>query len=91
MLTLRCYIHFCINIIKKLPFNVCLQCADSDLIHRLSDERQHPETGRVFHREKWDPVKKETVIKRSSTEDEEEEEEETEDLEEEVILKLHPK
>lgn len=45
----------------------------------------------MFHREKWDPVKKETVIKRSSIDHEEEEEEETEDLEEEVILKLHLK
>ncbi|KAK9956621.1 hypothetical protein ABG768_014340 [Culter alburnus] len=77
-----------INLIKSLrmppDFIINIKCADSDLIHRLSDERQHPETGRVFHREKWDPVKKETVIKRSSTEDEEEEEEETEDLEEEM-------
>lgn len=55
---------------------LCVQCADRDLIRRLSDERQHPETGRVFQREKWDPiVKKESLIKRSY-----EEEEETEDL-----------
>jgi len=72
-----------------LTLNVCVQCADSDLIHRLSGERQHPETGRVFQKEKWDPVKKESVIKSSSIEDEEEEE--TEDLEEEVILKQCPK
>ncbi|KAL0164796.1 hypothetical protein M9458_040549, partial [Cirrhinus mrigala] len=57
-------------------------CADKDLIRRLSDERQHPETGRVFQREQWDPdVKKESVKKSSNIEDEEEEE--TEDLEEE--------
>lgn len=77
---------------RQLTFNACLQCADRDLIHRLSDERQHPETGRVYQREKWDPVKKETMIKSGSIEDEEEEEEETEDLEEEVkIHKLRPK
>lgn len=67
---------------------LCVQCADRDLIRRLSDERQHPETGRVFQREKWDPdVKKESLMKSSNreNEDEEEEEEETEDLEEEVI------
>lgn len=66
-----------------------MQCADRDLIHRLSGERQHPETGHVFQKEKWDPVKKESVIKSSSIEDEEEEE--TDDLEEEVILKQCPK
>lgn len=63
-----------------------MQCADRDLIRRLSDERQHPETGRVFRREKWDPdVKKESLMKSSNRENEEEEEEETKDLEEEVI------
>lgn len=67
---------------------LCVQCADRDLIRRLSDERQHPETGRVFQREKWDPdVKKESLMKSRNreNEEEEEEEEETEDLEEEVI------
>ncbi len=63
-----------------------MQCADRDLIRRLSDERQHPETGRVFQREKWDPdVKKELLMKSRNRENEEEEEQETEDLEEEVI------
>ncbi len=46
----------------------------------------HPETGRVFQREKWDPdVKKELLMKSRNRENEEEEEQETEDLEEEVI------
>ncbi|XP_039548114.1 adenylate kinase 9-like isoform X2 [Pimephales promelas] len=77
-----------IDLIKSLEmppdFIINIKCADSDLIHRLSGERQHPETGRVFQKEKWDPVKKESVIKSSSIEDEDEEEEETEDLEEEM-------
>ncbi|KAK7133640.1 hypothetical protein R3I94_015495 [Phoxinus phoxinus] len=75
-----------IDLIKSLrmppDFIINIKCADRDLIHRLSGERQHPETGRVFQKEKWDPVKKESVIKSSSIEDEEEEE--TEDLEEEM-------
>ncbi|XP_067273783.1 adenylate kinase 9 [Pseudorasbora parva] len=75
-----------IDLIKSLrmppDFIINIKCADRDLIHRLSDQRQHPETGRVFQREKWDPEKKEPVIKTSSIEDEEEEE--TEDLEEEM-------
>uniref|UniRef100_A0A8C1UAR6 Adenylate kinase 9 n=1 Tax=Cyprinus carpio TaxID=7962 RepID=A0A8C1UAR6_CYPCA len=81
-----------VDLIKSLSmppdFIINIKCADRDLIRRLSDERQHPETGRVFQREKWDPdVKKESLMKSSNreNEEEEEEEEETEDLEEEVI------
>ncbi|XP_059368551.1 adenylate kinase 9 [Carassius carassius] len=80
-----------IDLIKSLrmppDFIVNIKCADRDLIRRLSDERQHPETGRVFQREKWDPdVKKESLMKSRNreNEEEEEEEEETEDLEEEM-------
>ncbi|XP_050995505.1 adenylate kinase 9 isoform X2 [Labeo rohita] len=76
-----------LDLIKSLrmppDFIINIKCADQDLICRLSDERQHPETGRVFQREQWDPdVKKESVKKSSNIEDEEEEE--TEDLEEET-------
>ncbi|XP_043075584.1 adenylate kinase 9 [Puntigrus tetrazona] len=78
-----------IDLIKSLrmppDFIINIKCADKDLIRRLSDERQHPETGRVFQREKWDPdVKKESLVKSSNGEIEEEEEEETEDLGEEM-------
>ncbi|XP_073708860.1 adenylate kinase 9 [Garra rufa] len=76
-----------LDLIKSLrmppDFIINIKCADKDLIRRLSDERQHPETGRVFQREQWDPdVKKESIKKSSNIEDEEEEE--TEDLEEEM-------
>lgn len=63
-----------------------MQCADRDLIRRLSEERQHPETGCVFPKEKWDPDKKESFMKKSNME-EEEEEETTEDLEVVEVIK----
>lgn len=65
---------------------VCVQCADKDLIQRLSGERQHPETGRMFQSEKLNAVKKETHRKSNDTE----EDEEPEDLDEEV-LEMHIK
>ncbi|KAA0708502.1 Adenylate kinase 9 [Triplophysa tibetana] len=57
-----------------------IECADKDLIQRLSGERQHPETGRVFQTEKLNAVKKETLRKSTNTE----EDEDPEDLDEEM-------
>ncbi|TRY98900.1 hypothetical protein DNTS_026558 [Danionella cerebrum] len=54
---------------------------DKDLILRLSEERQHPETGIVFPKEKWDPARKD--LKNSYVEDEDEGE--MESLEDEEI------
>ncbi|XP_036406140.1 adenylate kinase 9 [Megalops cyprinoides] len=76
-----------IELIKKLAlspdFIINIKCADRDLVQRLSGQRQHPETGRVFQKEEWDPIKKGTQKKRSyGEEDEEEEEEEEEPIEE---------
>ncbi|XP_051954117.1 adenylate kinase 9 [Xyrauchen texanus] len=75
-----------IDLIKNLrmspDFIINIKCPDRDLIQRLSGERQHPETGLVFQREKWDPVKKESPMKSSNIEDEEGED--LEDLEEET-------
>ncbi|KAJ8397627.1 hypothetical protein AAFF_G00436260 [Aldrovandia affinis] len=62
-------------------------CADRDLAQRLSSQKQHPETGQVFQKEQWDPIKKDTPKKMSYSEedeDEEEEEEQTEEAEDEV-------
>ncbi|XP_066533319.1 adenylate kinase 9 [Hoplias malabaricus] len=71
-----------IEVIKNLKMSpdiiINLKCADKDLIQRLAGQRQHPETGRVFLREQWDPVKKEKPKKKSDDEEEEEEEEEEE-------------
>ncbi|XP_685909.5 adenylate kinase 9 isoform X1 [Danio rerio] len=86
-----------IDLIKTLKmspdFIINIKCADRDLIRRLSEERQHPETGCVFPKEKWDPDKKESLMKQSNMEEEEEEEEEgeeetTEDLEVEEIEEI---
>ncbi|XP_076873527.1 adenylate kinase 9 isoform X2 [Brachyhypopomus gauderio] len=73
----------------KLPpdFIINIKCPDKDLIHRLAGQRQHPQMGRVFLREQWDPERKETAKARSDTEDEGEEDEEEqveEELEEEL-------
>ncbi|KAI4890937.1 hypothetical protein NFI96_033193 [Prochilodus magdalenae] len=78
-----------IELVKNLKMSpdiiINIKCADKDLIHRLGGLRQHPATGRVFLREQWDPVKKETPKNKSDTEEEDEEDEvEEEQAEEEV-------
>ncbi|XP_046877163.1 adenylate kinase 9 isoform X1 [Hypomesus transpacificus] len=83
-----------IELIKNLKltpdFIINIKCPDRDLIRRQTGQRQHPETGRVFLREQWDLVKKETTKKRSDAEEEEgeEEEEPLEEVEEEVEREL---
>lgn len=58
------------------------QCADRDLIQRLSGLRQHPGTGVIYPREQWDVVKKEPGRRqeRDEMEDLGEEEEEEDNL-----------
>ncbi|CAB1340054.1 unnamed protein product [Coregonus sp. 'balchen'] len=79
-------IEFIKNLRLVPDFIINIKCADRDLIHRLAGQRQHPQTGRVFLREQWDLVKKETTKKRSETDEDEgdEEEEVLEEAEEEV-------
>ncbi|CDQ90195.1 unnamed protein product [Oncorhynchus mykiss] len=71
-------IEFIKNLRLAPDFIINIKCADRDLIHRLAGQRQHPLTGRVFLREQWDPVKKETTKKRNETDEDEGEEEEGE-------------
>uniref|UniRef100_A0A4W5PEI0 Adenylate kinase 9 n=1 Tax=Hucho hucho TaxID=62062 RepID=A0A4W5PEI0_9TELE len=71
-------IEFIKNLRLAPDFIINIKCADRDLIHRLAGQRQHPQTGRVFLREQWDPVKKETTKKRNETDEDEGEEEEGE-------------
>ncbi|KAI1897614.1 hypothetical protein AGOR_G00085080 [Albula goreensis] len=82
-----------IELIKKLPlspdFIINMKCADRDLTRRLCSQRQHPETGQIFQKEQWDPIKKDEQKKRTyeeedRDEEEEEEEEHLEEAEEEV-------
>ncbi|KAL0967755.1 hypothetical protein UPYG_G00256470 [Umbra pygmaea] len=70
----------------KLAPNIIIniKCPDKDLTNRLAGQRQHPETGRVFLREQWDPPQTDTFKKKSEIEEDEEDEEDEEQLEEEV-------
>ncbi|XP_072537006.1 adenylate kinase 9 [Salminus brasiliensis] len=71
------------DLIKDLKMSpdiiINIKCADRDLLNRLVGLRQHPETGRVFLREQWEPVKKKTPEKNSDTEEEDEKEDEDEE------------
>ncbi|KAG2468400.1 KAD9 kinase, partial [Polypterus senegalus] len=58
-------------------------CPDYDLCQRISEQRQDAETGQIYQKYEWDPVK-EVKIKKSEEEEEEEEEEEIEEPEEEL-------
>ncbi|MBN3311086.1 KAD9 kinase, partial [Amia calva] len=71
------------NLKLSPDFIINIKCADYDLSHRLSGQRQNPETGKVYQKEQWDPVRKEVKKrKRDYQGEEEEEEEEEEHLEE---------
>ncbi|XP_035277888.1 adenylate kinase 9 isoform X1 [Anguilla anguilla] len=75
------------NLKMSPDFIINIKCDDRDLIRRLSTQKQHPETGQVFQKEQWDPVKKDPPKRRSYGEedgDEGEEEEMEEEEEEEV-------
>lgn len=56
------------------------QCADKDLVYRLSGLKQHPETGQLYNRDRW---KREKVFNKKK----ENKDEEMEDEEEQVWLK----
>lgn len=51
------------------------QCADKDLVQRLSGQKQHPETGQLYNRDQWshnDMLNKKKENKDEEAEDEEE-------------------
>ncbi|KAJ8009601.1 hypothetical protein DPEC_G00090590 [Dallia pectoralis] len=77
-----------IKLIKNLrlvpDFIINIKCADRDLTNRLAGQRQHPETGKVFLREQWDPPEKEAAKKNSEMEEEGEEDDEEKVEEKEV-------
>ncbi|MBN3315008.1 KAD9 kinase, partial [Atractosteus spatula] len=74
-----------IEMIKNLnlvpDFIINIKCPDYDLSRRLSGQRQHPETGKVYQKEQWDPVKKDRKRRKRAGEEEGEEEEEEEEEE----------
>lgn len=55
------------------------QCADKDLVHRLSRLKLHPETGQLYNRGQWMRVE-EFNKKRENKDEEVEEEEEDEQV-----------
>ncbi|XP_034143546.1 adenylate kinase 9-like [Esox lucius] len=82
-----------IELIKNLrlapDFIINIKCPDRDLTNRLAGQRQHPETGRVFLMDQWDPPKKDTTKKNMETEAEGEEDDEEQLEENEVQPILH--
>ncbi|KAJ8355677.1 hypothetical protein SKAU_G00184710 [Synaphobranchus kaupii] len=73
------------NLKMSPDFIINIKCHDKDLSRRLSTQKQHPETGQVFQKEQWDPVKKDaTKTKGHGEEDGDEEEEEEEEEEEQM-------
>ncbi|XP_030261487.1 adenylate kinase 9 isoform X1 [Sparus aurata] len=68
-------IHEQIELIKNLKltpdFVINIKCADKDLVDRLSGLKQHPETGQLYSRDKWQH--KEVFHKKKENKDEEEE------------------
>ncbi|XP_039603846.1 adenylate kinase 9 isoform X2 [Polypterus senegalus] len=71
------------NLKMKTDFIINIKCPDYDLCQRISEQRQDAETGQIYQKYEWDPVK-EVKIKKSEEEEEEEEEEEIEEPEEEL-------
>lgn len=65
---------------EELNTSIFHQCADKDLVQRLSGLKQHPETGQLYNRDQW---KREEVFNKMK----EDMEEELEDEEEQVSVK----
>ena len=63
--------------------NIFQQCADEDLVHRLSGLKQHPETGQLYNRDEWKCV--EVFNKKKENKDEEGQEEEEEEEEQQQV------
>lgn len=58
----------------KLNTSIFHQCADKDLVHRLSGLKQHPETGQLYNRDQWQ--REEVFNKKKENKDGEVEDEE---------------
>ncbi|XP_056150135.1 adenylate kinase 9 [Lampris incognitus] len=87
-------IHEQIELIKHLKltpdFIINIKCPDMDLIHRLSGLRQHPETGRVFFEEQWNPEKVNINKEREGKEEDDLVKDDDHDEAEQVKEKEHP-
>ncbi|XP_043922739.1 adenylate kinase 9 [Protopterus annectens] len=79
------------NLKLHFDFIINIKCPDYDLCQRLSGQRQHFETGRIYQRDEWDPEllqKKRNKMRGEEEEEEEEEEgEEEQDIEGEEVMK----
>ncbi|NXX83615.1 KAD9 kinase, partial [Urocolius indicus] len=78
----------------KPDFLINIKCSDFDLCHRISGQRQHPESGQVYQRNQWDPnviekckKEKDQHEEENEEEDEKNEEDDEEQEEEEVNKK----
>ncbi|NXL33535.1 KAD9 kinase, partial [Glaucidium brasilianum] len=71
------------NLKLKPDFLINIKCSDYDLCQRISGQRQHPDSGKVYQKNQWDPniiekhKKEKDQHEEEIEEDEEQEEEET--------------
>ncbi|KFP20872.1 Adenylate kinase 9, partial [Egretta garzetta] len=68
------------NLKLKPDFVINIKYSDYDLCQRISGQRQHPDSGQVYHRNQWDPN---VIEKHKKEKDQYEEENEEEDKEQE--------
>ncbi|XP_069661200.1 adenylate kinase 9 isoform X2 [Haliaeetus albicilla] len=68
------------NLKLKPDFLINIKCSDYDLCQRISGQKQHPDSGRVYQRNQWDPN---VIEKHKKEKDQHEEESEEEDEEQE--------
>uniref|UniRef100_A0A8C0ARS5 Adenylate kinase 9 n=1 Tax=Buteo japonicus TaxID=224669 RepID=A0A8C0ARS5_9AVES len=73
------------NLKLKPDFLINIKCSDYDLCQRISGQKQHPDSGRVYQRNQWDANITEKH-KKEKDQHEEESEEEDEEQEEEVNI-----
>ncbi|XP_074903127.1 adenylate kinase 9 [Buteo buteo] len=71
------------NLKLKPDFLINIKCSDYDLCQRISGQKQHPDSGRVYQRNQWDANITEKH-KKEKDQHEEESEEEDEEQEEET-------
>uniref|UniRef100_A0A673AJA2 Uncharacterized protein n=1 Tax=Sphaeramia orbicularis TaxID=375764 RepID=A0A673AJA2_9TELE len=80
-------IHEQIELIKNLKltpdFIINIRCTDKDLIQRLSGQKQHPETGRLYNRDQW--KREEVYNKKTESTGEEVEDEEEQEIQKESV------
>ncbi|XP_069707806.1 adenylate kinase 9 [Phaenicophaeus curvirostris] len=68
------------NLKLKPDLLINIKCSDYDICQRISGQRQHPDSGRVYERNQWDPniIEKHKKQKDQCEENEDEEQEEEE-------------